>query len=60
MNHAPADYVNTGHKYEKAQSLEKAREHAQRIRAMLASEAPKDQAEARALVERGRSEARGR
>lgn len=38
MNHAPADYVNAGYKYEKAKSLDAARAQAQHIRAMLSSE----------------------
>ena len=60
MNHAPADYVNAGFKYERAQSLDAARAQAQRIRAMLSSESVEDQTEARRLIEQGRSEARGR
>ena len=60
MNHAPADYVNAGFKYESARSLDAARAQAYRIRAMLTSETPEDQAEARALIEQGRKEARGR
>lgn len=60
MNHAPADYVTAGYKYEKAKSLDAARAQAQHIRAMLSSETPHDQTEARALIEQGRSEARGR
>lgn len=60
MNHAPVDYVNAGHKYESARSLDAARAQAQRIRAMLTSETPEDQTEARALIEQGRKEARGR
>ena len=59
MNHAPADYVNAGYKYEKAKSLDAARAVAHKIRAMLTSETPEDQTEARALIEQGRSEARG-
>jgi hypothetical protein len=60
MNHAPADYVNTGFKYEAAQHPDTAKQHAQRLRAMLTSERPEDQAEARRLIEQGRQEARGR
>jgi len=60
MNHAPADYVNAGHKYEAARSLDAARAVAHKIRAMLTSETPEDQTEARALIEQGRKEARGR
>lgn len=60
MNHAEADYVNAGFKYERAQSLDAARAQAQRIRAMLSSESVDDQTEARALIEQGRAEARRR
>lgn len=60
MNHAPADYVNAGYRYESARSLDAARAVAHKIRAMLTSETPEDQTEARALIEQGRSEARGR
>ena len=59
MNHAPADYVNAGFKYEAARSLDAARAVAHKIRAMLTSETPEDQTEARALIEQGRREARG-
>lgn len=60
MNHAPADYVNAGYRYESARSLDAARAVAHKIRAMLTSETPEDQTEARALIEQGRNEARGR
>lgn len=60
MNHAPAEYVNTGYKYEKATGADTAKQHAQRLRAMLTSETPEDQTEARRLIEQGRQEARGR
>lgn len=58
MNHTEADYINAGHRYEAAISLDAARAQAQRIRAMLTSETPHDQTEARALIEQGRKEAR--
>jgi len=58
MNHTEAEYINAGHKYEKASNPDKARAVAQHLRAMLSSEHPRDQAEARALIERGRAEAR--
>jgi len=58
MNHAPDDYVNAGFKYEAARSLDAARAQAHKIRAMLTSETPEDQTEARALIDQGRSEAR--
>lgn len=60
MNHAPADYVNAGYKYEAARSLDAARAVAHKIRAMLTNETPEDQTEASALIEQGRKEARGR
>lgn len=60
MNHAPADYVNAGYRYEAARGLDAARAVAHEIRTMLTSETPEDQTEARALIEQGRSEARGR
>ena len=59
MNRAPADYVNAGYRYEAARSLDAARAVAHKIRAMLTSETPEDQTEARPLIEQGRKEARG-
>ena len=58
MNYTEADYINAGHRYERAQSLDAGRARAEAIRAMLARENPKDVPEARALIERGRAEAR--
>lgn len=58
MNHTEADYVNTGFKFEKAQSTDKARALANKLRAMLSSEKPHDQTEALKLIEKGRAEAR--
>ena len=58
MNHAPADYVTAGYRYEKAQTADAARARAQVIRAMLGSESTDDKQEARALIEQGRAEAR--
>lgn len=60
MNHAPADYINAGYRYELAQSPDAARAQAHKIRAMLTSETPEDQTEARELIEQGRQEARDR
>jgi hypothetical protein len=60
MNHTEADYINAGHRYERAKNPDTARAEAQYIRAMLSGENPKDLPEARALIERGRSEARAR
>ena len=58
MNHTEAEYINAGHRYERASNPDKARAVAQHLRAMLSSERPEDQTEARALIERGRAEAR--
>jgi hypothetical protein len=60
MNHTESQYIEAGRAYERAQGIDTARAQAQKIRAMLSSEAPKDVSEARALIERGRAEARGR
>lgn len=58
MNHTEADYIRVGFKFEKAQSTDKARALANKLRAMLSSEKPHDQTEARKLIEQGRAEAR--
>jgi hypothetical protein len=60
MNHPEADYVRAGFRYESAQGPDRARAEAQRIRAMLTSETPDDQTEARRLIDQGRQEARSR
>jgi len=60
MNHTESAYIEAGRRYEQAPSIDAARGQAQKIRAMLSSEAPKDLSDARALIERGRAEARGR
>lgn len=60
MNHPEAHYIYAGYKYERAKNPDAARAEAQYIRAMLMGENPKDLPEARALIERGRSEARAR
>jgi hypothetical protein len=59
MNHTEHAYIEAGRKYEKAQGIDTARAAAQKIRAMLSSENPKDVPEARELIERGRAEYRG-
>lgn len=59
MNHTESEYIETGRKYERATNPDKARAVAYTLRAMLSSEHPSDQAEARRLIERGRAEARG-
>ena len=58
MTHTEAEYIEAGYKYERAQSPDAGRARAESIRAMLARENPKDITEARALIERGRAEAR--
>jgi len=60
MNHTESEYIEAGRAYELATNPDKARACAQKIRAMLASENPKDFPECRGLVERGRVEARNR
>lgn len=59
MNHTESEYIETGRKYERATNPDKARAVAYTLRAMLSSEHPTDQAEARRLIELGRAEARG-
>jgi hypothetical protein len=55
MNYTESEYVTAGFRYERArQSIAEA----QRLRTMLESETPDDQAEARRLIEQGRQEAR--
>lgn len=58
MNHTESAYIDAGYKFEKAQSPDRARAVAQTLRAMLTSETPEDQTEARRLIEQGRAEAR--
>lgn len=58
MNHTESAYIEAGRKYERASNADKARAAAQLIRAMLTSETPHDQTEARRLIEQGRTEAR--
>mgnify|MGYP001321878317 CR=1 FL=1 len=60
MNHTEHAYIEAGRKYERAQTVDQARAAAEKLRAMLASEHPRDTGDARALIERGRAEARGR
>lgn len=58
MNHTEHAYIEAGRKYEKAQGIDTARAAAQKIRAMLSSENPKDVPECRRLIDQGRAEAR--
>ena len=59
MIYTEAEYIDAGYKYERARSPDAGRARAEAIRAMLARENLKDAPEARALIERGRAEARG-
>ena len=59
MNHTESQYIEAGRAYERAQGVDGARAQAQKIRAMLSSEQGRDLTDARALIERGRAEARG-
>lgn len=58
MNHTEHAYIEAGRMYERATNPDKARAQAQKIRAMLASENPKDLPECRRLIEVGRQEGR--
>ena len=58
MTHTEAEYIEAGYKYERARSPDAGRARAEAIRAMLVRENLKDHTEARALIERGRAEAR--
>lgn len=58
MNHTESDYIEAGRRYELAQTVDAARGHAEKLRAMLSSENPKDVSECRRLIDIGRAEAR--
>jgi len=58
MNHTESAYIEAGRRYEKAEGIDTARAAAEKLRAMLSSENPKDVPECRRLIEQGRSEAR--
>lgn len=58
MNHTESAYIEAGRKYEKAQTVDKARAQAENLRAMLSSEDQRDIADCRRLIEQGRAEAR--
>ena len=60
MNHTEQAYIEAGRRYELAETVDAARARAEVLRAMLSSEEGRDVADARALIERGRAEARGR
>jgi hypothetical protein len=58
MKYPEAAYINAGHAYERASTPTATRARAEIIRAMLQTEKPHDQTEARHLIEQGREEAR--
>jgi hypothetical protein len=55
MKHTESDYINHGAKYQRA-TPEKSRAVAEKIRAMLDAEDPKDRPEGRRLINLGRAE----
>ena len=58
MHYAEADYIKAGYQFERATTPDSARARAEVIRAMLRTENPTNQTEARRLIEQGRQEAR--
>lgn len=58
MNYPEANYIRAGYQYERATTPDAARARAEVIRAMLRTEHPTNQTEARRLIEQGRQEAR--
>jgi hypothetical protein len=58
MKHAEATYIDLGHRYERAKSVQAGTAIARTIRGLLESEKIDDRTEARHLVDRGRQEAR--
>ena len=58
MKHSESEYVNAGYRYERAPTPNAAIAEAQRMRVMIESEHPDEQAEARRLIDQGRQEAR--
>lgn len=58
MHYTEADYIKAGYQYERATTPDAARARAEMIRAMLRTEHPTNQTEARRLIEQGRQEAR--
>ena len=52
MNHTEAEYINAGYKFERGSTP------AETLRRMIESERIEDRADARQLIEKGRSEAR--
>ena len=58
MQYTEADYIKAGYQFERATTPDSARARAEVIRAMLRTEHPTNQTEARRLIEQGRQEAR--
>lgn len=58
MKHPENDYINAGYQYERAPTPNMAIAIASRMRMMIESEHPDEQADARRLIEQGRQEAR--
>ena len=58
MKHTESAYINAGYKYERANTPNQCAAASQSIRVMLEAERIDDRAEARALVDTGRQEAR--
>ena len=58
MKHAENDYIQAGYQYERAPTPNMAIAIASRMRAMIESEHPDEQAEARRLIALGIDEAR--
>jgi hypothetical protein len=58
MKHPEADYINAGHRYERARTPGQVAAASQIIRNLLEAEKPHDQTEGRRLIEQGRREAR--
>jgi hypothetical protein len=58
MKHTESAYVNAGARFERVQSISGNIAAAAALRAMLDTETPEDQTEARRLIEQGRAEIR--
>jgi len=58
MKHPEAEYINAGHRYERARTPGQVAAASQVIRNLLEAEKPHDQTEGRRLIEQGRREAR--
>jgi len=58
MKHTESAYINAGARFERVQSISGNIAAAAALRAMLDTETPEDQTEARRLIEQGRAEIR--